>query len=55
MYVCGSAQYGPVKHWVHCKSITHPPTKLACVRYWIAYLEKNESSSDTVSDLVSGT
>ena len=37
MYVCESdwfTQYGPVKHWVHCKSISHPPTKLACVRYW---------------------
>jgi len=36
MYVCESdwfTQYGPVKHWVHCKSISHPPIKLACVRY----------------------
>jgi len=36
--VCGNgwfAQYGPVKHWVHCKLISHPPTKLACVRYCV--------------------
>ena len=25
-----------MKHWVHCKSISHPPpTKSACVRYWL--------------------
>ena len=39
MYACESdwfMQYGPVQHWVHCKSISHPPTKLACVCYcWI--------------------
>jgi len=28
MYVCGSdlfTQYGPAKHWAHCKSMLHPP------------------------------
>ena len=35
--VCGNGwfmQYGPVKHWVLCKLISHPPTKVDCVRYW---------------------
>jgi len=41
MYVCESdwfTQYGPVKHWVRCKSIAHPPTKLVCVRYWFSHV-----------------
>ena len=32
MYVCESdwyTHYGPVKHWVHCKSISHPPHQLS--------------------------
>jgi len=32
MYVCESdwfTQYGPVKHWVHCKSISHPPHQIS--------------------------
>jgi len=31
MYVCGSdwfTHYGPVKHWVHCKSTSHPPHQI---------------------------